>query len=81
MTRQESRMIAEELYKLMRKDIARMHDAVREQQEEWLSSAEAARYLGVSVAYLKKNIDDIPHTKVGRLNKFKKSSLYQYINR
>lgn len=81
MNRQECRLIAEELYKLMRKDLVKMHDTVKEQQEEWLSSTEAAQYLGVSMAYLKKNLDCIPHTKVGRLNKFKKSSLYQYINR
>lgn len=81
MNRNEARMIAEELYKLVRKDIKQVASGLVIDQEEYIDSKEAAKFLGVSLSFLKKNILDIPHVKVGRLNKFKKSLLIEYINR
>lgn len=82
MTRAQARMIAEELYKLIKKDIpCFVHDAVIDGTDEYFNTAQAAEFLGVSVSYVKSHINDIPHTKVGRLNKFKKSSLSSYMSR
>lgn len=82
MTRNEARMLAEEIYKLIRKDIKLYAEqAVASETEEWMNTEEAAAFLGVSVSYIKKNILDIPHAKIGKLNKFKKSALSQLLNK
>lgn len=82
MTRTEAKQIAEELYKLIKKDMKKyIIEAVQEEQDEWLNTIQAAEFLGVSVSFIKQNILDIPHTKVGRMNRFKKSSLIQYLER
>lgn len=82
MNRADAKAIAEELYKLIHKDVKLyISTAVSKETEEWLNTQQAAEVLGVSVSYIKKNILDIPHTKVGRLNKFKKSTLLQFLNR
>lgn len=82
MNRNDARMLAEELYRLMHKDVKMyISSAVQAETEEWLNTDQAAEFLGVSVSYIKKNILDIPHSKIGRLNKFRKSSLIEYLNR
>ena len=81
MTRNDARIIAEELYRLIKKDSQLLSNIVREVNEEYMNSQQAAKFLGVSITFLKQNIKDIPHTKVGRLNRFKKSSLIEYINK
>ncbi len=82
MNRTDARLIAEELYKLMHKDVKHYVSAsVDANTDEWFDTQQAADYLGVSVSYIRKNIADIPHTKIGRLNKFKKASLLKLLNR
>lgn len=78
MTRTEAKMIAKELYKLIKKDLPLL---VRDVTDEYLNTKEAAQFLGVSVHYIYKNIDDIPHTNIGKLHKFKKSALMDYLKR
>lgn len=80
MTRSEARLIAEELHKLMRKDIKILvEQSITDETEEWLSTKQVAEMMGVSVSYVKQS--DIPHTKVGRLNRYKKSDIQKLMNR
>jgi len=80
MTRNEARLIAIELYKLMKDDIKRhVHEIVKEENEEWLNTKQVAELMGMSVSYVKQS--DIPHTKVGRLNRYKKSDIQKLMNR
>ena len=76
-------MIAEELYKLMSGDVrditARALESTAE--EQWMTTRQAAEYLGLSVAYIKKHAEDIPHVKVGRLNKYTRRSLDAWAKR
>lgn len=82
MTRTEARILAEELYKLMRKDVKRIvEETVIECSDEWVGVGEAANILGCSVGTLYNNISKIPHTKNGRLLRFKKSELIKYLER
>ena len=53
MTRTEARILAEELYKLMRKDVKRIvEETVIECSDEWVGVGEAANILGCSVGTL-----------------------------
>lgn len=54
MTRTEARILAEELYKLMRKDVKRIvEETVIECSDEWVGVGEAANILGaVLVLYI-----------------------------
>lgn len=80
MTRSEARLVAEELYKLMRKDVnVLVSQMVANETDEWLSTEQAASMMGVSVSYIKQN--GIPHSKVGRLNKYRKSDIQKLMNR
>ena len=80
MTRNDAKMIAEELYKLMKKDIKQLvRQSVSEGTEEWLTTEQTARMMGVSTSYIKQH--DIPHSKVGRMNRYKKSDIQKLMNR
>jgi excisionase family DNA binding protein len=82
MTRTEARILAEELYKLMRKDVKMFVEAtVVKCSDEWVGVGEAAEILGCSTGTLYNNISNIPHTKNGRLLRFKKSALIKYLER
>ncbi len=81
MTRNDAIIIAEELYRLIKKDRQLLINIVREINEEYMTSQQAAKFLNVSLQFLKQNIKDIPHSKVGRLNRFKKSSLIEYMSK
>ena len=82
MNRTEARIIAEELYKLMRKDVKRLvEETIIECSDEWIGVGEAANILGCSVGTLYNNIDSVPHTKNGRLLRFRKASLIKYLER
>ncbi len=48
---------------------------------KWLNAQEAALYLGVSLSYVRKNIKDIPHTKLGRMCRFTHEGLNKYLLR
>lgn len=82
-TRKEAKMIAEELYKLLRRDVQNAAGEALENctDEDWLSTSQAAEYLGLSAVYVKKHIAEIPHVKVGRLNRFTKRSLDAWAKR
>lgn len=51
-------------------------------QEAWMSSAQAAVYLGISLGSLRNKVSNgfIPRHKLGRLNRFLKSELDQLLN-
>lgn len=52
MNRTEARMVAEELYKLIHKDIkVIVSQTVKEETEEWIDAKEAAKVLGWSVGH------------------------------
>ena len=82
MTRTEARKVAEELYKLIHKDVKNIvSQTVKEETEEWIGAKEAAKVLGWSVGTLYNRIEEIPHTKLNNRLRFKKSALLQYLNR
>lgn len=82
MTRTEARMIAEEFYKLIKKDVKGfVQDAVVDGQDEYFNTKQAAEYLGVSESHIRHNIDFIPCTKVGGRYRFRKSKLSAYMSR
>lgn len=80
MTRTEARMVAEELYKLMHKDLAeRITQLTAETLDKPLSVSQAAEYLGCSPKTIYNNIQDIPHIKVGKFLRFSERSLAAFI--
>ena len=80
MTRTEARMIAEELGKILSKDIARVvKSATVTATDKQLSAKEAADYLGWSVKTVYNKIADIPHYKVGKKLRFSEIALADYI--
>lgn len=82
MTRTEARMVAEELYKLIHKDVKTIiSKTVKEETEEWIGTKEAANILGWSIGTLHNRINEVPHTKLNNKLRFKKSTLLQFLNR
>lgn len=80
MTRNEARLIAEELYKLMKDDVKKhVRELVKEEQEDWLSPKQAADILGVSVSFVMHS--DLPKTKIGRMNRYRKSDIVNMLER
>ena len=70
-TRKEARMIAEELFALLKKEQA--------VPERYLSAKEAAELLGMPLGTLYHKVDGIPHTKVGKRLRFTESGLRKYM--
>lgn len=82
MTRSEAKMVAEELYKLIHKDVKIIiSQTVKEETEEWIGTKEAAKILGWSVGTLHNRVNEVPHTKLNNRLRFKKSTLLQFLNR
>lgn len=80
MTQHEARLVAEELYKLMKDDVKRhVRELVKEEQEDWLSPKQAADILGVSVSFVMHS--SLPKTKVGRMNRYRKSDVVKLLER
>ena len=80
MTRSEAKILAEELYKLMKKDIKNLvSQAVEKETDEWLTAEQVADMIGVSISYVMHS--DIPHSKIGRLNRYRKSDIVKLIER
>lgn len=80
MTRHEARLVAEELYKLIKDDVKKhVRELVKEEQDDWLSPKQAADILGVSVSFVMHS--DIPKTKVGKLNRYRKSDIVNMLER
>lgn len=71
MTRNDARMIAEELHKLMLKD---------NRDEQFMTITEASDYIKHSVAYIRKH-KDIPRCKVGGRILFTKKNLTDWMIR
>ena len=52
MNRNEAKMVAEELYKLIHKDVRNIvSQTVKEETEEWIGAKEAAKVLGCRLAH------------------------------
>ena len=81
MNRTEARILAEELYKLTKSRNSIRIVPIYGGSDEWIGVGEAANILGCSVGTLYNNIDSIPHTKNGRLLRFRKASLIKYLER
>lgn len=82
MNRSEARAVAAELYQLMRKDVRDIvMKMVEDETGEWIGVEEASKILGCSTGTIYNNISNIPHTKNGRLIRFKKSELIKYMKR
>lgn len=80
MTRSEARMVAEELYKLLRKDlIERVAEINAEANDRQLSTSEAAQFLGCSTKTIYNKIKSIPHYKVGKHLRFSEMALAEFI--
>lgn len=80
MTRNEARLIATELYRLMKDDVKKhVRELVKEEQDDWLSPKQAADILGVSVSFVMHS--SIPKTKVGKLNRYRKSDIVNMLER
>lgn len=75
MTRNEARMIAEEFFKLCKKN------DLLPQSDRYLNVREAAQMLGLSAKTVYNKLAEIPHTKVGGTLRFSERSLRQYIER
>ena len=71
LTRKDARMIAEELFALMKKE-----EAV---PERYLNAKEAAEMLGMPLGTLYHKVGGIPHTKVGKRLRFTESTLREYM--
>lgn len=71
LTRKDARMIAEELFSLMKKEKA--------VPERYLNAKEAAELLGMPLGTLYHKVDGIPHTKVGKRLRFTESALRKYM--
>ena len=75
-------MIAKELYDLMYEDIkSQIAEMFRGVSDEWLGIKDASVIIGWSIKTMYKRIDEIPHTKVGRKYRFKKSELNKFLER
>lgn len=80
MTRNEARLIATELYRLMKDDVKKhVRELVKEEQDDWLSPKQAADILGVSVSFVMHS--SLPKTKVGKLNRYRKSDIVNMLER
>lgn len=76
-SRKEAKMIAEELYKFIRKDCCEATEVIlKDETEEFICLKEAARMLGMSPGWLYKSKDKIGcYTKVKGRIRFAKSRL------
>ena len=80
MTRNEVKILAEEIYKLMKKDIKTIvSQVVTEEADEWLTPEQVARMLSMSISYVMHS--DIPYTKVGCRRMYIKSYIVKMIER
>lgn len=74
-------MVAEELYRLMRKDIrAHIAAVVDSETDEFIGHKEAARMLGMTPGSLYHR-DDVPYTLVGRKRLYSKAALRRYVRK
>lgn len=85
MTRNEARMIAEEMIPLMRKEIKRIVEDVLDKEgkkdDVFLDYEGASKLTSLSIRYLKDHINDLPHTIVGKKKMFSRNALIEFMNR
>ena len=80
MTRNEVKILAEEIYKLMKKDIKTIvSQVVTEEADEWLTPEQVARMLSMSISYVMHS--DIPYTNVGCRRRYRKSDIVKMLER
>lgn len=79
--RSEAKMIAEELYKLIRKDVVEVaKDVTADETEEYLTVKEAAKILGWSTANVYRRKDDLKcYVRLNGSLRFPKSQLHRVI--
>lgn len=81
MTQAEAKMVAKELYRLMKADIIREVREVAEQEcDDYLSAPDAARLIGWKLQTLYNRKDEVPHFKTGKHLRFSKRALMRYIS-
>ena len=80
MTRNDARILAEELYKLIRKDVKLyVSQAVMKESDEWLTPEQVAGLLHMSKSYVMHS--DIPYTKIGCRRRYRKSDIIKLLER
>lgn len=80
MTRNDARILAEELYKLIRKDVKLyVSQAVMKESDEWLTPEQVAKQLNMSISYVMHS--DIPYTKIGCRRRYRKSDIIKVLER
>lgn len=81
LTRNQAKMIAEELYKLIRKDVvSAATEVMQDETEEYLCVKDAARMLGWSVSNVYKHKDDLKcYVRLNGRLRFPKSQLHRVI--
>jgi hypothetical protein len=82
MTRSDASLIAEELYKLISKNMkSYISDVVKKHTDEYLDAKEAASFVGLSVKTFRNRKDEFPHIKTGKKLMFSKNGLIEYMDR
>lgn len=82
MNRAEAKLIAEELYKLIRNDLKKaIRKAAIADSEERMDADQAAAFLGWGKRTLYNRIKEVPHVKKGRSLIFIKSALVEFLER
>lgn len=82
MTRSDARLIAEELYSLIWKNMkSYISDVIKDETDEYLDSKEAAAFIGMSVITLRRKKENFPYRKTGKKLMFSKKGLTQYMKR
>ncbi len=82
MNRTDAKMIAEELYKLVRKELRTVaENLVIEDTDEFLTVDEAADFMRLSKSTLYKKRKVIPCVKVNGALRYSKNALIKYMNK
>lgn len=82
MTRNECRMIAEELYSLIGKNMkSYISECIKANSDEYLNTEEASTMIGISIKTLRKRKDEFPHVKMGKRIMFSKNGIIELMNR
>lgn len=82
MTRNECRMIAEELYSLIGKNMkSYISESIKANSDEYLNTEEASTMIGISIKTLRRRKDEFPHVKMGKRIMFSKNGIIELMNR
>ena len=73
-------MIAEELAKILKREIAEaVRKAVEAENEKYIGTAEAAKMLGVTAKTIHNRISEIPHYNIGNRLRFRESDIRRLV--